>query len=124
MSEIEDLVPTREICQKLKRKGFPQTTVFKWCRLTRASDVQEGAKEYSVSRNAEDYYVPAKKICSAPTAGEMEEWFKRRFSFLKVELMQDKTHEWKRWSTPNKEHWADGDTDASALAALALEALA
>jgi len=78
--------------------------------------VQEGAKEYSVSRNAEDYYVPAKKICSAPTAGEMMEWLMRQQSNMTFQL-------WFGTNTYHVDHRAGSDL-VSTLAAFVLEALA
>ena len=64
---LTELVPTLDLCQQLRDKGFPQDTVFKWCRLT-------GTEKYSINTDAENYYAPAEEVCAAPTAGELEEW--------------------------------------------------
>jgi hypothetical protein len=68
---LESLVPSLALCQQLKAAGFPQDTVFKWCRFTRESDIAETGHEYSVSKSFEDYYCPAEEVCAAPTAEEI-----------------------------------------------------
>lgn len=67
MTTLETLVPSLKVCQQLRGAGFPQSTIFKWCRLT-------GTEKYSLNTDAENYYVPAEEVCSAPTDGELDEW--------------------------------------------------
>ena len=129
MSTLEQLVPTLDLCQQLKAAGFPQDTYFFWFRFTRPEDriIADG---YSVASGNEEYYVPVKKVCAAPTAGELEEWLSvnnlRRFITAYYEPYEPIERRWSVASDLAKKPepnlstcWAE--TLVAALAALVLE---
>lgn len=71
--ELEQQVPSRELCEKLRDAGFPPETVFY---RSRADDLH-----WNVSQGPD-----SSQYVAAPTVGEMREW-----------LRQQKAEEFPKW---------------------------
>ena len=120
---LEEQIPDREICEEMKRLGFPQDTTFVW--------VQYGDKCIVQLR----LIVPSPRhVVAAPLVGEILEWLirqgvdKRDIPFLRVVGSRSWmwAHRWRRWSNGwgEKAFCADGDAEISTINAYARTCLA
>lgn len=69
MNELEQLVPSLDLCQKLKAAGFPQNTVLRWTELPQGWVNGGGGVPYE----AVGGYVNRVQPCSV-TLGVLSEW--------------------------------------------------
>lgn len=123
---LEQLVPTLDLCQQLKAAGFSQDAAFVW--TSRCGEPPEIlSKGY-----AEDEWENGggfMTLCTAPTAGELEEWLRQQVGNPLEETTIIVSHDGSKEvaygagvrSARGKYTIAYGDTDIAALAALVLE---
>ena len=70
---LEQMVPSRELCEKLREAGFPQETVWAWCEFcefVRGTRI-EGHGVCHMNGGTDE-------ICAAPTVGEMRHWLRNQ----------------------------------------------
>ncbi len=64
---LSELVPSLDLCQQLRDKGFPQDTALVWWFCPSCVP----ATQYQVQTPLCEFYAPAEILCAAPTAEEI-----------------------------------------------------
>jgi hypothetical protein len=106
---LEDQVPSRELCQRLKELGMPQETYFSWRGGTAGRETQDEPWVHATG----DYLPEAAIVlCAAPTVAELGEMLPESYFRLRTPGF---SREWEFSKTP-EEYGRAAKTEADARA--------
>jgi hypothetical protein len=85
---LTELVPSLDLCQRLKAAGFPQDTALRWVEIEGGYQCDEnGDPQQEMPPRADVVFADSQchgtMLCGAPTAGELEEWLMTKPLFSK-----------------------------------------
>lgn len=72
--DIEQQVPTLELCRKLEELGYPQEGLFWWSGDDRSWSISGSVSGFGAAIEGSSYVYESKEICLAPTVAELGEW--------------------------------------------------